>query len=90
MNTEEKTPETPNRIADHLLSARRVVICEEINQKMAKRVVAELLALASISDDPITLFINSQGGHVEAGDTIHDIVKFIKPTVKMIGTGWVA
>ncbi|WP_284154829.1 ATP-dependent Clp protease proteolytic subunit [Algicella marina] len=93
MDTEEKTEEaagTPSRIAEKLLNARQVVICEEINQKMAKRVVAELLALAAISDDPITLFINSQGGHVEAGDTIHDIIKFIKPVVKVIGTGWVA
>ena len=36
------------------------------------------------------MFINSQGGHVEAGDTIHDIIQFIKPKVIMIGTGWVA
>ncbi len=90
MDTDEKTQDTPPRIGDHLLSARQVVICEEINQKMAKRVVSELLALAALSDDPITLFINSQGGHVEAGDTIHDMIKFIKPTVTVVGTGWVA
>jgi ATP-dependent Clp protease protease subunit len=34
--------------------------------------------------------VNSQGGHVEAGDTIHDIVRYIRPKVRMIGTGWVA
>ena len=54
------------------------------------RVTAQLLALAADNDEPITMFINSQGGHVEAGDTIHDIVQFIKPEVRMIGTGWVA
>ena len=57
---------------------------------MAKQVTAQLLALAAENDDPITIFINSQGGHVEAGDTIHDIVQFIAPKVRMIGTGWVA
>jgi ATP-dependent Clp protease protease subunit len=36
------------------------------------------------------VFINSQGGHVEAGDTIHDMLRFITPPVRMIGTGWVA
>ncbi|MGL5821072.1 MAG: ATP-dependent Clp protease proteolytic subunit [Sarcina sp.] len=36
------------------------------------------------------IFINSQGGHVEAGDTIHDMIKFVKPKIIMIGTGWVA
>lgn len=73
-----------------LLQARTVLICEEINQKMAKRVMAELLALAQDSDAPITLFVNSQGGHVEAGDSIHDIIRFIKPRVRVVGTGWVA
>jgi ATP-dependent Clp protease protease subunit len=43
-----------------------------------------------MSDEPIKLFINSQGGHVEAGDTIHDMIKFVKPRVIVIGTGWVA
>ena len=92
MSDDDKT--TPVNISDpvmeSLMSARKVIICEEINQKMAKRVIAQLLALAGESDEPITMFINSQGGHVEAGDTIHDIVQFIKPKVIMIGTGWVA
>lgn len=73
-----------------LFDARQVIICEGIDQKMAKRVTAQLLALAAESDEPITLFLNSQGGHVEAGDTIHDIIKFIKPRVRIVGTGWVA
>src|SRR3546814_18169037 len=36
------------------------------------------------------VYVNSPGGHVESGDSIHDMVKFIKPKVWMIGTGWVA
>ncbi|MHA3914111.1 ATP-dependent Clp protease proteolytic subunit [Halovulum sp. GXIMD14793] len=87
---DDKAQATGPDIAKALMKARKVLICEEINQKMAKRVTAELLALAEDSDDDITLFINSQGGHVEAGDTIHDIIKFINPVVKVIGTGWVA
>ena len=57
---------------------------------MASRVVSQLLALAADNDDDITLFLNSQGGHVEAGDSIHDVIRFIKPRVKIVGTGWVA
>jgi len=57
---------------------------------LAKTVTEQLLYLSAINDDPITMFINSQGGHVESGDTIHDVIRFIKPKVKMIGTGWVA
>src|SRR4029077_6550223 len=52
--------------------------------------MTQLLAMASESDQRITVFINSQGGHVEAGDTINDVVRFITPPVRMVGTGWVA
>jgi ATP-dependent Clp protease protease subunit len=53
-------------------------------------VMGQMLAMAADSDKPITIFINSQGGHVESGDTIHDVIRFIKPRVRMVGTGWVA
>lgn len=87
---ESERANTTEMIADTLYKSRTLMICEEINQKMARRVCLELLALAAQSDDDITLFINSQGGHVEAGDSIHDIIRFIKPRVKVVGTGWVA
>ena len=48
------------------------------------------MALSAESDEPITIFISSPGGHVESGDVIYDIIKFIKPEVKVVGTGWVA
>ncbi|MBU2983509.1 ATP-dependent Clp protease proteolytic subunit [Lentibacter algarum] len=77
-------------VGQKLFDARQILICEAIDQKMASRVVGQLLALATESDDDITLFLNSQGGHVEAGDSIHDVIRFIKPRVRIIGTGWVA
>jgi ATP-dependent Clp protease protease subunit len=58
--------------------------------KMAERVSAQLLALAAENSEDIKLIINSPGGHVEAGDTMHDMIKYVGPRVKMIGTGWVA
>lgn len=77
-------------VAEKLFSARKIIICEEINQTMAKRVMAQLLALAEESSDPIHMFVNSQGGHVEAGDSIHDMIGFVAPKVLVIGTGYVA
>ncbi|CAG8998296.1 MAG: ATP-dependent Clp protease proteolytic subunit [Candidatus Celerinatantimonas neptuna] len=73
-----------------LLKSRSIIISGEINQELAEKVTAQLLVLQEMGDDPIKLFINSQGGHVESGDTIHDMIKFVKPPVIMIGTGWVA
>ncbi len=73
-----------------LLQSRSIIISGEINQELAEKVTAQLLVLQEMSDEPIKLFINSQGGHVEAGDTIHDMIKFVRPEVRVIGTGWVA
>ncbi|HUE95724.1 MAG TPA: ATP-dependent Clp protease proteolytic subunit [Longimicrobiaceae bacterium] len=85
-------PTTPltDPIRERLFKSRTLVISGEVNQKLAASVMAQLLALASESEEPITIFINSQGGHVESGDTIHDMIRFVKPRVKIVGTGWVA
>ena len=79
----------PN-IERSLFEARRIFLYGEINQRVARDVTQRLVAMASVSGDPITIFLNSQGGHVEAGDTIHDMIRFVTPKVRMIGTGWVA
>ena len=50
----------------------------------------KLLALAAAGDEPITIYISSPGGHVESGDVVYDMIKFIKPEVRVVGTGWVA
>lgn len=86
----EKTKEMPNIVMEKLFKSRTIIISGEINQALAEKVVTQLLILEEMGDDPIKIFINSQGGHVEAGDTIHDMIKFVKPRVIMIGTGWVA
>src|SRR4051812_23864954 len=73
------TPETtPTAITEDtrnlLFKNRTLIISGEINQKLAANVMGQLLAMDAVSNDPITIFINSQGGHVESGDTIHDVV----------------
>lgn len=77
-------------VASRLLAARTLVISGEINQDLAGRVIAQLTVMAEASDAPVTLVINSLGGHVESGDTIHDFVRYTGPRVRMLGTGWVA
>lgn len=80
----------PEIISERLFKSRTVIITGEITQRLAATVTGQLLALAADSTAPINLFINSPGGHVESGDNIHDIVRFLTPKVRMIGTGWVA
>lgn len=86
---EEKNKEK-FRLDERLLKTRTILIYGGIDQKLAKEVTQKLLVLSAESDEDIRIIINSQGGHVESGDTIFDIIRFIKPRVKIIGTGWVA
>jgi len=81
---------TPPFVAKQLYDSRTVLVMGEINSLVAERVTAQLLALNAQSTEPIRLFIHSNGGHVESGDTIHDMIKFVEPRVIIVGTGWVA
>src|SRR6516164_5366884 len=73
-----------------LFKSRTVLIFGEIDMKLAERVTAQLLAFSQEGEEDIRVVINSPGGHVESGDTIHDMIRYVGPKVKMIGTGWVA
>jgi ATP-dependent Clp protease, protease subunit len=77
-------------VANALFKSRTVLIFGEVDMKMAERVSAQLLAYAAEGEGDIRVIVNSPGGHVESGDTIHDMIRFVGPRVKMIGTGWVA
>ncbi len=83
-------PMTAGPVQNGLYKSRTVLIFGEIDMRLAERVSAQLLALSNDSDADIRVFVNSPGGHVESGDTIHDMITFCGPKVKMIGTGWVA
>jgi ATP-dependent Clp protease, protease subunit len=83
-------PMTAGPVQNALFKSRTVLIFGEIDMRLAERVTAQIMALASESDAPIRIIINSPGGHVESGDTVHDMIKFCGAPVKVIGTGWVA
>jgi ATP-dependent Clp protease protease subunit len=94
---DDETPEAPQlpipmpaKIVERLFESRTILLHGEITSKLAQEITAQLLALAAAGDEPITMFLHSEGGHVEAGDTIHDMIKFVKPRVRIVGTGWVA
>lgn len=80
----------PRLVEKHFFDARIVMMTGEVNSVMAERICINLYALAQASNDPITVIISSPGGHVESGDMIHDTIKFIKPRVRVVGSGWVA
>jgi ATP-dependent Clp protease, protease subunit len=81
----------PDGIEEQLsFKSRYVLIFGEIDDKLAQTTCRRLLALSADSDAPITVLISSPGGHVESGDAIHDVIRFIGAPVTTVGTGWVA
>jgi ATP-dependent Clp protease protease subunit len=86
----DKEKEPKFKLEEKFLETRTILLFGEISQKSAREVCEKLILLSSLNDNDIKLIINSQGGHVEAGDTIHDMLRFVKPKVKILGTGWVA
>jgi len=88
--TQDKDEKASSPVEQLFFKSRTVIVTGQINDKLASRTVTQLLALAEESDDPINMFISSPGGHVESGDMVHDMIKFIRPTVRTIGSGWVA
>lgn len=89
--TESHTSEKPTSVVqEHLFAARTVLIFGEVTTALAEVVTAQLLALNERNSEPIRVLIHSPGGHVEAADTMHDIIQTLTAPVRMIGTGWVA
>ena len=73
-----------------LFEARTILLTGEINDKQARSVCSQLLAYSAVNEKPILLVLSSPGGHVESGDMIHDMIKFVRAPVKILGTGWCA
>ena len=76
-------------LEEKAFKSRTVLIFGEINDRAAADITRRLIALDADSSHPIDVLVSSPGGHLESGDAIHDMIKFISAPVNMIGTGWV-
>ncbi len=92
MNEEQQDWKLPliSFMDERLFKSRSIAIFGHINERTARTVTEQLLGMSAESNDPITIYISSPGGHVESGDVIYDMIKFISPDVRVVGTGWVA
>jgi ATP-dependent Clp protease, protease subunit len=86
----ESSPPPRNAfLEEKAFKSRTVLVFGVINDVSAGEVAKRLIALSGESSDPITMLVSSPGGHVESGDVIHDIIRFIEAPVNMVGSGWV-
>ncbi len=86
-NNNDQTPSP--FLEEKAFKSRTVLVFGTINDKLAAEVSKRLIALSAESKEPITLLVSSPGGHVESGDVIHDMIRFIDAPVRVVGTGWV-
>ena len=77
-------------IYSRLLKNRIILLSGEINDDTANVVIAQLLYLDSISQEDISLYINSPGGSITSGMAIYDTMNFIKSDVSTICVGMAA
>ncbi|MEM9187774.1 MAG: ATP-dependent Clp protease proteolytic subunit [Myxococcota bacterium] len=80
----------PMGLEEHLYRSRTVLVFGEITDAVAQRAGAALLAMSAESAAPILVVVSSPGGHVESGDVVHDLIRYVEPEVSILGTGWVA
>ena len=77
-------------LEEKAFKSRTVLVFGAINDQSAADTVRRLIALDAASPkEPIDMLVSSPGGHLESGDTVHDVIRFISAPVRMIGTGWV-
>jgi ATP-dependent Clp protease protease subunit len=75
-------------IYSRLLKERIIFLGEEVDDRVANLVIAELLYLEA--EDPerdIHLYINSPGGQAYAGLAIYDAIQYVQPDVSTICLG---
>jgi ATP-dependent Clp protease, protease subunit len=78
-------------IYSRLLEDRIVFLGDAIDSAVANTVIAQLLYLEKVDPKaPITLYVNSPGGHVTAGLAIYDTMQHIKPDVITVCVGLAA
>ncbi len=77
-------------IYSRLLKDRIIFLGCGIDDSVANAVIAQLLFLDAQSDDDITLYINSPGGHVTSALAMYDTMQFVKSDVATVCVGMAA
>lgn len=87
---ESELEATPIDVFSRLMLDRQVFIGTEIDPEVANIINAQLLYLDSVSDEEITLLINSPGGTCYDGLAIIDTMDYIAPEISTICVGMAA
>jgi ATP-dependent Clp protease protease subunit len=85
---EEKGERDGEFLGRSLMKGRTILISDPIDHKLTSRVIAQLLHLDDADPKkPIKIFINSPGGSADDGFAIYDMLRFVRPRVRIISAG---
>lgn len=87
---ERKLNVTQMDVFSRLMQERIIFLGTEIDDDVANIMTAQLLYLESVSNDDITLYINSPGGVISSGMSIVDTMNYISSDVSTVTTGMAA
>jgi ATP-dependent Clp protease, protease subunit len=74
-----------------LLASRTLVLAGAVDSRLSQRIANQLLLLESDDPDaPITMIMNSPGGSVSDGFLVYDMIRFVKPRIRILCTGLAA
>jgi ATP-dependent Clp protease protease subunit len=90
--TPEAAPATLNDVVSRrMLQQRRVMLTGPIDGPLAERVCAQLLVIeADEPEAPLTLYLHSPGGEVDAGFAIYDTMQSLRCEVATVCVGFAA
>ena len=89
--SEKKNEMWKNKLWETTKKTRTVLFSEAVTSRSVQDAIQQLLALEA--DDPkkqITLLLNSPGGSVDSGYALVDVIRFMKPPLRVVSMGLVA
>ncbi|NRA97986.1 MAG: ATP-dependent Clp protease proteolytic subunit, partial [Planctomycetes bacterium] len=89
-NTEEASGQADSGLATKILETRTILLSGEVDEKLAERVMSQVVILDGLSHDPIRVLVTTQGGQVDSGYAFHDMLRFVESPIVTHGAGWVA
>jgi len=82
------SPNFRSQLNRRLLEARTIVVNEPLTAAVAGPITEQLTVLAAESGQPIQIMMsNAPGGEVEAGLSVHDLIRSLDAPVTMLGSG---
>jgi ATP-dependent Clp protease protease subunit len=79
-----------SEIDEQMMKRREIFLWGEVSDESAQSVVQKIIYFDGLSNEDITLFINSPGGVISSGLAIYDAMQYAKSDIKTVCMGFAA